>query len=428
MRRVPEPVTSAGTAKSRQFRFVRQRRWAVIAAVAALTGLATACGSGGGSANSASTSSSARTPISVLAIVATSGPNEETGTQQLAGLQAAAAYYNAHGGILRRKVQVTVANDNSDPGTAASVAIKALSTDPGKYSMIFAGEESVETAALIPIIARYKIYATALSDGNQTCVTASACPTQFDVTGKLSLPTAAAAQYIEKEGYKNVGIVGEQLDFTQTEVSYLQSDLKKLDIKTEVAEFPQTALSLTPEVLKLKSDGAQAVFAAVFGQAAAYVLDARSALAWHAPVIFDLVGSSEDISKLAPMAELSGAQETVAYCGDLSHNIPAFSALFTYGRSTVNESLPCNLVGGGWTAMVLFRNAATEANSVNPTALANATESMKPLTSSSLVIPYARYCYTKTDHENVCSEPSDYSILPVGTIAGTRLHSLSSSP
>ena len=49
----------------------------------------------------------------------------------LAGLKEAAAYYNANGGILGRPVSIDVKNDASDPGTATSEAVSALSGNPG---------------------------------------------------------------------------------------------------------------------------------------------------------------------------------------------------------------------------------------------------------------------------------------------------------
>jgi len=85
----------------------------VLAAVAALS----ACGSGSGSSSSGSGAAAASGggTINILDITATSGPTAIYGTQETDGLEAAAAYYNAHGGILGKKIIVTVENDNSDP-------------------------------------------------------------------------------------------------------------------------------------------------------------------------------------------------------------------------------------------------------------------------------------------------------------------------
>ena len=108
-----------------------------------------ACGSSSSSSSSSTSSggsggsstSSAEGPINVLDITATSGPTAIYGEAETDGLEAAAAYYNAQGGILGHKVNIVVANDNSDPTIASSIATKDLSSDPGKYAMVWDGEE-----------------------------------------------------------------------------------------------------------------------------------------------------------------------------------------------------------------------------------------------------------------------------------------------
>ena len=407
------------------------KRPAAIAIGIAVVALLAACSSSGNttsgsSAQAGNSNASSQGPINVLAILDISGPDKAVGSQELLGLQAAAAYYNAHGGILGRKVDVTELDDNNDATTAVDLAVQALSGNPGKYSMVFPGEEGTITAALIPIMARYDIYAVDPTDGKALCVSVSTCPTEFATTPNDSVATLPLANFFKSKGYTNVGIIGEQIDFTQTEVPYLQADLKNLGIKSETVSFPESAVNVTPEMSQLKSEGAQAVYAAALGPAVGYVLSGRAATAWSAPVAFDLAGSASNIPTLAPASELSNVYLSASYCMNSVNNIPGFSNLFKYAPGSVNGTLPCQLVGAGWSAMVMLHDAAEKANSLATSALVHATESMSEPAGDSQFIPYAQLCFSPTDHE-LCAQGDDIQIVPVGSIMKTRLVPVSSS-
>ena len=407
-----------------------------VGACGALVALLAACGSGAspnaaGSTNTsgpAGANTASTGTVNVLAIVDTSGPNKAYGSQELLGLQAAAAYYNKNGGINGGHVVVTVMDDNGSPATATADAVKALSGRPGQYAMVYPGEEGTDIAALIPIIARYKAYAIALDDGNNGCANVSVCPTEFSLVGSAALPEVEAAQWMKSKGYTNVGVLEEQIDFTESETPSITSSLKSEGITAETAGFPATAVSVTAEMSQLKSAGAQAVFAEALGPAAGYALQARAQLGWNAPVLFDIAGSSLDISKLAPASELANGYETAPYCADPSQNIPALNLLATNSPSPLDGSIPCNLSGNGWDAMVLFHDAAAQAKSLRVSALVSATESLSAASQSDPnLIVYPHIAYTTTNHENRLNTPSDFKTLPIGTISGTQIKPLGNS-
>jgi branched-chain amino acid transport system substrate-binding protein len=395
--------------------------WLAVPAILS-TALA-ACGSGGSS--SAAPSASPSKPVSVLVITDLSGADKAFGTQQALGIQAAAAYYNAHGGILGRQVSVTVDNDNADASTAVSELVKATTTSPGKYSMIWGGEEGSIIAALIPVIARYKILAMAINDGSGICATASKCPTEFALSGNSSLFPVGAAQYLKGKGYTNVGLISTQLDFTQAEVSAMSADLAKEGIKSESVSFPLSAVSVTPEMSRLKSAGVQAVYAAAFGASSGYVLNARSSLGWNVPVVFDVGGSSFDLTKLASAAQLTGVFEAPFFCMNPANKIPGWTLLNKYAPTPPVGATPCNQVGIGWDAMVSFANAAAKAGSLGSPALVSGMESLNETAAQSDMVTYQKYCWSSADHENLCNQASDWAITPVGPIVNGRLQEAS---
>ena len=391
-------------------------------AIAIATSVTACASSGSTSAAAGSTSgSTSGSTINVLDITATSGATAIYGLQETLGLQAAAAYYNAHGGILGRKINIDVVNDNSDPATAAGLLTQQLSSSSGKYTMVWAGEEGTVSAALIPIMKRYDVFATAVNDGNNACEQANACPNLFTQSGPSSAAEVTDAAALKKAGYTKIGIIADQATYDQSELSYMQPDLKSDGITYDTVTFPPSAVSLTPEMSKLKSDGVQAVFALALGPSAGYVLTARSALGWSVPVQFDVTGSSTDITTLVPSGDLSNVTETIQYCEDVQHSNPAFNLLLKDTPHPLAGNIICPIVGDGWGGIVLLANAAEKANSLSPSALDKAADTLKITTNE---VSNSTKCWSSADHEDVCEGPSYYEVVPVGKLKQTRLYPL----
>jgi branched-chain amino acid transport system substrate-binding protein len=395
----------------------------VVAAALAACGSSNSSSSGAvASASSGGSSSSSKGAINVLDITATSGATAIFGQQETLGMEAAAAYYNAHGGILGRKIHITVANDNSDPSTATQIAIQQLAGNSGKYSMVWVGEEGTVSAALIPIVKRYNLFATSVNDGNSACLQANACPTLFTQAGPISAGEVTDTAALKKAGYTNVGVIAEQGTYDQSELQYMLPDLKAAGIKYTLVTFPPTAVSLTPEMSQLKSAGAQAVFAMTLGPAGGYVLSARAALGWNVPVYFDVAGSTVDLASLVPKSDTSNVTETIQYCEDIKHNIPAFNELMHYAPTKLAVNLSCPLAGDGWGGVVLLADAAKAAGSLDANSLIKASEGLK-ITSNEVSNP--EKCWTSTNHEDVCQGPSYYEVVPLGSLKQTRIYPLS---
>jgi branched-chain amino acid transport system substrate-binding protein len=381
-----------------------------------------ACG-GGGSNNAGSSDSD---EIHVLDITGTSGSTAIFGEPETAAMQAAAAYYNAHGGILGKKVVIDVMNDNSDPTTAASLLTKALSTDASKYTMVWAGQEGTTSAALVPILSRYgdKVFSTAVNDGNSICADATKCPNFFPQAGTNDWAQQVDTNWIKAQHYKKLGILADEATFTQSELAFLKTDLDKAGVPYEIASFPDTAVDLTPEMTKLKNDGADGLMAFALGPTAGYTLKARSALNWNVPLLFDITGSAGDLSTVASADQLKGVNETIQWCMDSSHNIPAFDLEEKNWPS--GSSLPdtpiCAIPGDGWGGIVLLAEAAKKANSLDPAKLIAAANS---LTITDNEVSSAKKCWTAQNHDDPCQDTSYYEIQPAGKLVKGRLTPLS---
>jgi branched-chain amino acid transport system substrate-binding protein len=396
--------------------------WAGVTVLALATAL-TACGSSSGSGNGGSGGASGSSTINILDITGTSGPTAIYGEEETKGMQAAAAFYNAQGGILGKKIVITVKNDNSDAATATSIATQELSRNASAYTMVWAGQEGTVSAALVPILKRYKVFATAVNDGNNACQDASACPDFFTQAGSASAAEETDAAALKAAGYTHIGIIADQATYDQTELAALKPDLDKVGITYDTVTFPDSAVSLTPEMSRLKSDDVQAVFALALGPSAGYVLKARTALGWSIPLTFDVTGSSTDLTSLVSASELQGVNETIQYCENVKHDIPAFADLLKYTPSPLAGNIICPIAGDGWGGIMLLAQAAKKANSLDPAAL---TAAAQTLTISSNEVSNTTKCWSSSNHEDVCQGASYFEVVPAGKLQNTRLYPLGS--
>jgi branched-chain amino acid transport system substrate-binding protein len=126
----------------RRLRLPGLPRLAVLAAAAILgvTGLA-ACGSAAAQASGGT--------INICEIDATTGAFESNGAGGIEGAAAWAKAVNAQGGLLGKKIRLTVENDNSDPATAATLVRKCVTGDGADF--IFGPENTSTAADAIPM-------------------------------------------------------------------------------------------------------------------------------------------------------------------------------------------------------------------------------------------------------------------------------------
>ena len=105
-----------------------------------------------------------------------------------------------------------------------------------------------------------------------------------------------------------------------------------------MATFPSTQVSLTPEVAKLKSAGADVMFVAALGAPAGYAADGRAQLNWNVPIVYDLASSSADLTKLIKPSELHDMTEEIFRSNNASLNLP--------GAADLLAALKAREVGG----------------------------------------------------------------------------------
>jgi branched-chain amino acid transport system substrate-binding protein len=412
-------------------RIIMRRTGLILLAFAAI-GLIAGCGSSGSSSSSTSSASgssgttaaataSVGKPISVLWIGDTTGPTKALGSVQLAGLKAAAQYFNANGGVDGHHVTVTAVSDNGDGATGVTELVQHL--DSSTPTLLVPGSEAGDSAAMIPVVAKHNVFAIDLNDGTLQCAknASTACPNEFVEATPDQDVQIQAANFYKNKGYKKVGLLEESIDFTQSETPPFLSALKSDGVSVSTVQFPETAISLTSEMQELKSDGVQAVYVEALGPAAGYALTARATLGWTAPIGFDIAASSLDLTKLAPTSDDKNAFEVTYWSTPASVKNTAITEDTTLGQAYGDvDGTPLYVSGLGWDYLVNLADALkADGNNLSVSAL---DQGMLHMGSVDPLRLFTRSLgYSTSDHEDVLGSPNDYTVVPMGPIVKAQI-------
>jgi branched-chain amino acid transport system substrate-binding protein len=383
------------------------------------------CGGGGSDEKSAN----GPRPFALVFIGDLSGPTKVYGEAQLAGVKAAAAYLNAEqGGIGGHKVQVSTLDNGGQPPTAVNLLVRRLQKGT-RPDAVYAGAESVTTAALLPVLARDKLYGFAETDGNGLLSSGAHAkfPTQFNSGNSFAAIAQAAAGWFKQRGIGKVGILQENLAYPIGEMKYLGPALDAAGISYTVASFTPTATDNVPQLNKLRAAKVGAVYAQALGPAVGITLKARRKLGWDVPILGDVAFGANDLPSLVPASALKNVAIVTPLSVPDTSKSSGLDLLAKYMRA-VHVSTPqgstYSSVSEAWDGVIMTAVAARQAKSIAPEAISAALEDLHATTDPAYA-SQAEMGFSADDHTNVRLKPSDMPIVTPGPIVEGRLHSQS---
>ena len=393
---------------------MRMPAWAVVLTGAAAM-VVTACGS----ADQGAPAKSGKQPVTILWIGDTTGPLKVYGDAQLAGVRGAAAYFNRRGGIEGHRVVVRAVSDNGDPTVAATVLTKELASHTP--TMVWPGSVSSDSGAMIPILARHKVFAIALVDGQEQCATDAArkCPHVWTLANPTDTAQQVTVDWIKRRGHTKVGLLEASTPFAVAATPYFLKAAAQSGLEVSRAPFTADAVDLAPQLQKLKDSGAEVIHGQGLG-AAQYSLAARAAMGWDVPIVFDTSASSLDLTKLAPPEAVENAYEVALFGQDARLPDPGLQTMVSWaGRYGKVTALPLSVAGTGWDAVIALNAAVKQAGSLEVDALDAAMLTLTP--TDPLRTLTHELGWTTDNHENVRSTTKDYSVIPVGPMVNGRV-------
>jgi branched-chain amino acid transport system substrate-binding protein len=358
-----------------------------------------ACGSSAASSSGASSGSSS--PYRVLALIALSGPTALDGKAEAVGVKAAVTVVNAHGGILGHPVSLTLMNDNGDPTTALTDVTQAIdgSSPP---DLVFAGTDGAETDAVTPLLAQHKILSIQPTIATRS-YSPSYAPYNFsDTATATALSTAFAQGAISQSGAKTVGILLPDDALGTLSGAPEEAVLKSAGVKYYVATYPAGGTDFSPELLRLKSDNVQALFATGLGTDAATIMTSRSKIAWNVPLYGDGTVATSNVGALVPAADLTGVQ---VFAFPVEKYLPpaqrtaAFNTFFSAVQKQNGGplSLAMYAYSAAYDVLPLAQLAASQAHSIATAAMTSALLSL-PAKPKALYVTFPVEQFSSSDH------------------------------
>ena len=345
----------------------RRARWAAVIAILPL--FAAACSSssaGSGASAGGSPSGSSGSPLQIFAVAGETGADAPVSPLLLAGLRAAVSMINAKGGILGRKVELSVANDQSDPTQAVSL-VQAQLTGGDPPDLVYAGTGSAENLAVSGVTNAAKVLTLAVGSSS-VLGNAAQFPYTFSVNATAPTEANSTAQYLKSKGYKNIGLI---TSGDATGISYAAaytSELRQAGLNVVDAEsYPTTAIDMTPELERINSHHPDAVV--IEGvEWGAYLLQSREKAGMqNVPFVADAATQAVDYSSAVTAAEKQGVVMEVNNVNVDTTTTPGKTALLNaLEKQGVKLVEPLYVYAVSTDVLLSYANAAIAVHSTDP--------------------------------------------------------------
>ncbi len=278
------------------------------------------------------------------------------GKSVLTGIQIAADEINASGGLLGRKIELVVYDDQADPRLAVNFTRRLIELDKvafiigGSYSGASLAASPVANEARVPFIAAYAVHPDITRGKPYAFRMGLLGPSQGRVGALL-------AHHL---GAKRVAILSIQNDFGRSLEQGFREQAAKLGLEVVFSEvYPPGNQNFSPLLARLKASGAQAVYASGYYAEAANLVRQAKSLGLNIPIIGQEGYDSPKFIELAgPAAE--GVYITTTLDRD-SRSAEVQGFLRKYKDRT---GIPADMVGAsGYAALKIMAQAVQRAGS-----------------------------------------------------------------
>lgn len=351
----------------------------------------------------ASTAALAADPIKIGLSGPYTGGSSPMGVSMRDGARMAAAEINKAGGVLGRQIQLVERDDEAKNERGVQVAQELINRERVVATVGFintgvalAAQRFYENAK-IPVM-------NAVATGSQ--ITKQFLPPQY--ADNYIFRTSAAdviqaemitEQAVDKDGFKKVAIFADSTNYGQLGREDLEKALARRGLKAVAEEkFNIGDVDMTPQLLRAKGAGAQAILTYGIGPELAHVANGMATLGWKVPMIGSwTLSMSNFIDNAGKNGNGAMMPETFIQEG----NTPKRKQFIAdYQRTYKVERIPSPVSAAqGYDAMYLLAAAIQQAGSTDGVKIREALENLqKPVVG---VIKTYKRPYTHDDHEAI---------------------------
>lgn len=375
-----------------------------IIATLATGSIVAACG--GQSSNSASTTSGAKSgPITIGATYEKTGPVAILGAE-IPGVEAAANYLNAHGGVMGRKIKLMIQDNAGDPSQAVS-QLRQFSSQG--INLVLGGAFGVDCDAEAPVAASLKQVVF--------CGSTDDLPAQdsnmFGIGPGYTPTLKVSAQLLKRFG-NNAVIFSDNSADGGAEAKALKADLAAIGVNSSLEQYPVNATTFTSEMQAAVSKHPDAMQLTNCGPAAVTQVGEAESLGFKGKLILDNCQASSQTAQA--VKGLAGTQKQVLVLSPYSLlPVPAPNPAEQKAISLYKSQIPGpvnTVTSAGWDSMMVLAKAIEKAHSTSTPAL------LKTLTNHFCYTGvWQGGCFTSADHRGATT--TGYTVPTYFTNKGT---------
>ena len=219
-------------------------------------------------------------------VAAMSGQSAKSGEAIVRGLTIAIDEINAKGGLLGKKVELVVRDDESNPAKGVVAARELAQRE--QVAAIFGGLDTPVSMAIVPFANQAKIpFIGVWAAGTPITRNGASENYVFRVSAVDALVDVALVNYAEKKyGAKKPGLILINNSWGESNEKGLKAALEDKKIASAGVEKFETAdVDVVPQLTRLKDGGADALFLVANVAPSAQVVKSLDRMGWNVPVV-----------------------------------------------------------------------------------------------------------------------------------------------
>jgi branched-chain amino acid transport system substrate-binding protein len=259
------------------------------------------------------------------------------------------------------RIKVISYDDGSDPTKSVSLTRKAIEED--KVHVVVCCTTTPSSMAIIDTVSAAKVTMISMASSVTIIEPASARPFTFKTPTSDKLMLQRTLDYMKRQGIKKIGFFGLEDAYGEGGLKELQNVAKDLGLELAATErFARQDTSFTPQALRLKQAGLDAVYVHAIPPSADLAHEALKRVGYTGPIYHgggSSINAFVDIGKANVEGAIVGVGALNVYDQIKKDNplrpvLAKFAELYdgAYGKGKVDL-----FAGQSWDAMVLAVNA-----------------------------------------------------------------------
>lgn len=262
----------------------------------------------------------AQESIKLGLVAAMSGQSAKSGEAIVRGLSLAIDEINARGGLLGKKVELLVRDDESNPAKGVVAARELVQRE--KVAALFGGLDTPVSLAIVPFANGAKVpFMGVWAAGTPITRNGAADNYVFRISAVDDIVDVALVDYaVRKYGAKKPGMILINNPWGESNEKGLKVALEAKKIPyAGIEKFETNDVDVVPQLTRLKQAGADALFMVANVAPSAQVVKSLDRMGWDVPIVSHWGPSGGRFSELAGA---SGAKvhfiQTYSFSGKLS--------------------------------------------------------------------------------------------------------------